>query len=377
MRFSDIPAHEHVKERLRRMVEEDRIPHALLLEGPEGIGKLAMARAFAQYLHCERRTPEGDACGECQSCRWHQTFNHIDTSYVFPVVKPEGGGDAPVSDDFIQEWRDFASDRVYMDLQAWTATFTKKNAQTMTYVTEANALIHKLAFTSHVTRYRVVIWWLPERMNEETSNKLLKLLEEPYPDTIFILASNRPEDLLPTIYSRVQRIEMKRLPAGTIADILESRHGVDRGQAMAIAHIAEGSMLSALNNLHVSKESSKFLDIFISLMRLAYQRNVKELREWANELAALGREPELRFYDYAMRLLRENFVYNFNVPQISYLNPAEAQFSSRFARFINERNVETLMRVFNDARTDIAGNANGKIVNLDVAIKVIMLLIQK
>lgn len=377
MKFSEIPGHEQVKSRLRKMALSDKLPHAILLEGPEGAGKMALARAFAQYIHCEHPDPAGDACGRCHSCRLHEVMNHIDTQYVFPVVKLEGMNSAPVSDDFRQQWVDYLKDRIYMDFQAWTALFGKKNAQPITYVTESSALLHRLSFTSHVSRYKIVLWWLPERMNEEAANKLLKMIEEPFDDTIFIMVSDRPRDILPTIYSRVQRIQVKRLPDETVARYLTANYDITDSDAMAVAHIAEGNVVKALEVMDRSKETAEFFDMFVKLMRLAYQKNVAELRQWGDDLASMGRDREMRFYEYAMRMVRENFVYNFNVPEINYMTSTEEQFSVRFARFITVDNVERIIDVFDRARTDIAGNANGKIVNLDVAIKVIMLLLPK
>lgn len=377
MKFSEIPGHETVKQRLRQMALSGKLPHAILLEGPAGVGKMALARAFAQYIHCEHPDPNGDACGRCHSCRLHEAMNHIDTQYVFPVVKTDGMNSNPISDDFRDQWVEYLKDRIYMDYQGWTALFGKKNAQLLTYVTESSALLHRLSFTSHVSRYKIVMWWLPEKMNEEAANKLLKMIEEPFDDTIFIMVSDRPRDILPTIYSRVQRIPVKRLPDETVARYLCDNYEISEADALAAAHIAEGNVVKAMEVLNQSKETALFFDMFVKLMRLAYQKNVAELRRWSDDLAALGRDCEIRFYDYAMRMVRENFVYNFNVPEISYMTSTEEQFSVRFARFITVDNVELIIRVFDRARTDIAGNANGKIVNLDVTIKIIMLLLPK
>lgn len=377
MKFSEIPGHETVKQRLRQMALSGKLPHAILLEGPAGVGKMALARAFAQYIHCEHPDPNGDACGRCHSCRLHEAMNHIDTQYVFPVVKTDGMNSNPISDDFRDQWVEYLKDRIYMDYQGWTALFGKKNAQLLTYVTESSALLHRLSFTSHVSRYKIVVWWLPEKMNEEAANKLLKMIEEPFDDTIFIMVSDRPRDILPTIYSRVQRIPVKRLPDETVARYLCDNYEISEADALAAAHIAEGNVVKAMEVLNQSKETALFFDMFVKLMRLAYQKNVAELRRWSDDLAALGRDCEIRFYDYAMRMVRENFVYNFNVPEISYMTSTEEQFSVRFARFITVDNVERIIRVFDRARTDIAGNANGKIVNLDVTIKIIMLLLPK
>lgn len=373
MKFKEIPGNEICKQRLIDMVDNDRIPHALLLEGPEGIGKLAMARAMAQYIHCTNKQ-SGDSCGECAACRQHQALNHIDTFYVFPVVKLDKMNTPPISDDFLAEWKEFLADGMYADINKWATFFNKKNSHPVTYVTESASLLHKLSFTTHTSRYKVIVWWLPERMNEEASNKLLKMIEEPFPDTLFIMVSNNPKAILPTIYSRVQRIEMRRLSDADVAGILESTHSIDPTDAMSIAHISDGNMINAYANIQNDNDANEFFDFFVTLMRLAYQRKIKDLREWSSDLTALGRERELSFYEYAIRLIRENFIFNFNTPDLNYMNRKESGFSTNFARFITERNVEKLIEVFNKARIDIAGNANGKVVNLDVAIKVILLL---
>lgn len=375
MKFSDIPAHDEVKQRLREMVNNDRIPHALILEGVAGIGKLAMARAMAQYIHCTNRTSDGDSCGQCASCRQHEALNHIDTIYVFPVVKTEKfRNTAPTSDDFMDQWRDYLQDRTFMDYELWADGFGKKNAKPSNYVTESSSLIHKLSLTSHSSRYKVVIWWLPELMNEDTANKLLKLIEEPAKDSIILMVSNNSRAILPTIYSRLQRIEMRHYSDEIVADYICRNRGLNHADSMAIAHISGGSISNALANAAGSEGDNKMLATFIQLMRLAYQRNIAQLREWANTLASQSREQQCRFYEYCSRLMRENFVYNLNVSELNYLNTEEQKFSANFARFITERNVEKLIEVFDNAAHHIYGYANGKIVNLDVAIKVILLL---
>lgn len=374
MKFIDIPGHEDVKRRLREMVDSDRIPHALILEGAEGIGKFSLARAFVQYLHCTNRTPDGEPCGHCPSCLQHQSFNHVDTYFVFPVVKLDKMTSAPVSDMFIDSWRDFIKNRLYLDSEEWAATFDKKNARPTTYVTESSELLHKLSLTAVTAKYKVVLWWLPELMVPEAANKLLKIIEEPFSDTIFVLVSDKPREILPTVYSRLQRLACRPLPDETIAAELMRRHAITPDEAAGLAHISKGNMIVAERNTQESDLADAAFERFKSLMRLAYQRKVRDLRQWANELAADGREKEVRFYEYAIRMLRENFIYNFRIPELIYLNNSEEQFSTNFSRFITERNVEKLMETFEKAKNEIAGNCNGKIVNFDVAIKVILLL---
>ena len=378
MFFKDIPAHENIKNRLRSFAFTGKIPHALLFEGTPGVGKFATARAFAQYIHCTGRSAsDEDSCGECPSCIQHQNMGHIDTIYVFPVLKTDSLT-KPTSDDYLTEWVEYIKGRKYMDFDAWTKAIErdKKNPQPIAYVNESAALLHKLSFASHSSKFKIVLWWLPEKMNTEAANKLLKLLEEPWEDTLFILVSDKPEDILPTISSRLQKISFSRLSDSTVAGILENEAGVSPESSLSVAHCADGSVSTALKNLGNLGDEGIYLERFISLMRLAYQRKIAELRKWSEDLTALGREKEIRFYEYCSRLIRENFIFNFKLPQLNYLSLSESQFSVNFARFINERNVEKLIEVFDKARIDISGNGNGKIINFDVAIKVILLLKQ-
>lgn len=371
MRFSDITGQDSIKQRLRAMVDDDRIPHALLLQGPSGVGKFMLARAFAQYIHCEHRT-DGEPCGKCGPCLQHQSFNHIDTIYSFPVIKRKSG--TAVSDDYMAEWREFVADSPYMDFSLWQQSLGKAEAQPVIYVDESINLLRKLNFTAHGSRYKVVLLWLPERMNEQCANKLLKLIEEPFADTRIVMVSNDPGQILPTIYSRVQRIEVKRLPDETLARHLVENHSLDKADAIAVAHIANGSVLEAMRQLTLTTEQTEHLELFKRMMRLAYARDVKGMKEWSNEVAELKREGVIRFLGYCQRLVRENFVYNLRIPQISYLNRHEAEFSQRFARFINTRNVERIVDQLDQAIVDVGGNANPKIVLFDLAVKMIILI---
>jgi len=374
MKFNDIPGHDEAKNRLRLMADTDRLPNALLIEGPTGTGKMALARAFVQYIHCTARTPDGEPCGRCPACLQHQTFNHIDTLYVFPVVKSEKAKTAPVSDDFIDHWRGFIDENMYLSPEAWAETISKKKARPTFYVPQASELIHRLSLTATASRYKCVILWQPEVMPATVANKILKLIEEPFADTKFIMISERPADILPTIYSRLQRVALRRLPDEIVSSQLQRLHSLPAAEADALAHIAEGDMITASQLVNQSATRHEYLERFMTLMRRAYQRDVAGLRVWANDLAATARDREIHFYEYAIRMMRENFVFNLKVPAITYLNLDEQNFSTNFARFITHRNVERLIAQFERAITDIAGNGNGKIINFDLAIKVIMLI---
>lgn len=374
MRFRDIPGHEDVKERLRAMADERRVPHALLLEGPVGSAKFMLIRALAQYIHCENHTPDGDSCGKCPSCLQHQTFNHIDTIYSFPVIKK--AGKSTISNDCFGEFKNFISDSPYMDIEKWIAMLGNINSQPVIYVEEGAELIRRLNFTARQSLFKIVLLWLPERLKEETANKLLKLIEEPHPDTIFLMSSDNSRAILPTIYSRVQRITVSRYSDDEIKHFLTASYPVSETDAETLARLSSGNVIEALSLVDISRMRQQFLDYFIELMRKAYQRKIGLLRQWSNDVAALGREQIIKFLDYASRLIRENFILNLHVDQLNYLTEDERKFSVNFARFINERNVLKMFEVLNKAREDIAGNANPKIVLFDLAVKTILLIKQ-
>lgn len=370
MRFCDIPGHDDVKNRLREMVDDNRIPHAILLEGPEGTAKFAMARAMAQYIHCSNRH-DGDSCGTCPSCIQHQAMQHIDTLYSFPVVKIKSK--PTVSDDWRQEFIQFVEKHPWMDFDGWMEALESPNTLPSIYVEEGAELSRRLSFTAHSARYKVVLLWLPERMEAATANKLLKLIEEPFADTLFIMTSDSPGMVLPTVYSRLQRVPVKRYTDEVVARYLASS-GFDSETAANAAVLAEGNLNQALKMARRGSEPDPRLELFMQLMRLAYRKDIAGLKAWSQKVGAEKREPLSKFLDFCLRMLRENFITNFHRPELNLVTTAEAAFAANFAKFVNERNVLKFAEAFTDARNDITNNANGKIVMFDLAVTVVLIL---
>ncbi|MDE6557078.1 MAG: DNA polymerase III subunit delta, partial [Duncaniella sp.] len=226
MTFSEIPSHDREKRHLKEMVASGRVAHALLIHGPAGVGKFMLGRALAQRLHCLSPTADGDACGKCPSCRQHASFNHVDMLYVFPVVKREGGKPT-VSDDYAAEFHKFVESHPFMDFDAWVETFDRRNAQPMIYVDESDLLADRMAVTPTISPYKIALIWLPERLRDEAANKLLKLIEEPFAGTIFILVSDDAAAVMPTIRSRCRPVEGTRLRDETIAGWLSENRRID------------------------------------------------------------------------------------------------------------------------------------------------------
>ena len=374
MYFKDIIGQETVKQRLRLEVREGRVPHAQLFAGPEGTGALPLAIAYARFLLCTRRGEE-DACGTCPSCVKLNKLAHPDLHFVFPVVKRKGGGDT-VSDDYIREWRELAISTPYFGMNHWLDAMGAENQQAQIFVKESDELVRKLSLKSSEGGYKVVIIWLPEKMKVECANKLLKLLEEPPAQTVFLLVSEEPDRILPTLLSRTQRINVPRLEDVEIAEALKVRFGLQDTDAAETARLAEGSYLQALEIIHLSEDTQLFFGLFVSLMRLAYQRKVKEMREWSDTVAAMGRERQKDFLTYCQRMVRESFVSNFHRKEMNYMNREEENFTIRFAPFINERNVMGITDELAEAQTHIEQNVNPRMVFFDFALKMIVLLIQ-
>ena len=374
MYFKDIIGQETVKQRLQLEVREGRVPHAQLFAGPEGTGALPLAIAYARFLLCTRRGEE-DACGTCPSCVKLNKLAHPDLHFVFPVVKRKGGGDT-VSDDYIREWRELAISTPYFGMNHWLDAMGAENQQAQIFVKESDELVRKLSLKSSEGGYKVVIIWLPEKMKVECANKLLKLLEEPPAQTVFLLVSEEPDRILPTILSRTQRINVPRLEDAEIAEALKARFGLQDTDAAETARLAKGSYLQALEIIHLSEDTQLFFGLFVSLMRLAYQRKVKEMREWSDTVAAMGRERQKDFLTYCQRMVRESFVSNFHRKEMNYMNREEENFTIRFAPFINERNVMGITDELAEAQTHIEQNVNPRMVFFDFALKMIVLLIQ-
>ena len=385
MQFKDIIGQTAVKQRLIQSVAEGRVPHAQLLAGPSGVGKLQLAIAYAQYLNCPNRT-EQDSCGVCPTCLQYQHLQHPDLHFVFPIVKDKDKK-CDVCDDVVDKFRNLVLSEGYFDLDDWYKALEVETKQGMIYEKESSEILRKLSLKAFGSGYKVMIIWQPEKMNETCANKLLKLLEEPPAQTVFLLVSEHPEQLLVTILSRTQQICVPRLPESEIAQALQERLMVSPDAAADYAHIANGSYLVAKRLTEAKEETTKEFDAFVALMRNAYTvgeikdsqkkfEALQYLRKWSLDMAdaKVGRERQKRFLQYAQRQVRENYIYNLQHPEINYQTSAERAFSTRFAPFINNANVEAIMNELAKAERQIEQNGNAKMIFFDLCLQMIVLV---
>ena len=375
MLFREIIGQEATKEQLRRAVREGRIPHAQLFSGISGIGKLQLALAYAQYLNCPNRTSE-DSCGTCPTCLQFEHLQHPDLHFVFPIV-----GSDETCDAFLDQWRAIILNKHYFDLEDWHKALGVETKQSMIYEKESGEILRKLSLKPYGNGYKVMIIWQPEKMNITTSNKLLKILEEPSEKTVFILVSEHPEMLLATIQSRVQAVRVPRLDVKTISAALQHR-GIDATRATDIARIANGSYLAALKKSDESEENQQELRDFIALFRDAYTvgvlrdphkkfESLKRLRQWSMDMAdsKVGRERQKHFLQYAQQQVRENYIRNMAQSELNYQMESEREFSVKFAPFIHNGNVEAIMNQLDLAERQIEQNGNAKMIFFDLCLQ--------
>ena len=384
MKFSEVIGQEEIWARLMDMTEKGHIPHALLFCGPKGCGKMAVALAFASFLMGERdeaNLEPGMSLTDEQrrASAMLRKWEHPDLHFTFPTIKSAkmSSDHNPTSDDYAKEWRELLTKGPYFQINDWLAMMGDSNKQAIITGEESDRLAHKLNFKSTLGGYKISIIWLPERMNLTSANKILKLLEEPPAKTIFIMVSEEPEQIIETIRSRTQRIDFKKIEDEKLEEALIKRRGLEQETAHRIARIAHGSWNAALEELDAGNENRQHLDMFIMLMRLAYMRNIHDLKKWSEVVATFGREKQKRMLDYFCHMLRESFIYNFRQQDLTYMTQDEEDFAKNFARFINEANIVDIFNLFDECKRFIGQNANAKIVFFDMALKIIVLLIRK
>ncbi len=378
MTFQEVIGQKDAKERLRMLVQENRVPHAMLFCGPQGCGKMALAMAFASYLLCANKEND-DSCGHCPQCAMTRKWSHPDLHFTYPVIKAAGTSSdyKPVSDDFAREWHRLLDESPYFTIDHWLREIGAANQQAIITVRESDEISRKLSLKSSQGGYKVSLIWLPERMNEASANKLLKLIEEPPSQTVFLLVSEEPVLLLETIRSRTQRFDMRAIDTPAIEQSLIKLRGIAEEQAHRIARVADGSWTKALDLLSAENEERGFLEMFIKMNRQSFERNIRGMRNWSDDAYELGRERQRRMLKYFLRMIRESFMYNFRIPELNYMTEEEENFVRRFAPYVNEANIIEMSDLMAEGIRDIGQNANARIVFFDTALRMTRLLRSK
>jgi len=373
MQFRQVVGQQEIKERLIKSVKEGRISHAQLFLGPEGSGNMAMAIAYAQYICCENRN-DNDSCGTCPSCRKYEKLEHPDLHFVYPVATTKAVTKDPISDDFIKLWREIVLQNSYLSETMWYDQIGMENKQGQIGKSESEIIIRKLSMKSYEADYKVMIIWLPEKMNITCANKLLKMIEEPPAKTLFFLVAQNSELIIQTILSRTQLVKFPKIDSESMAEGVKLHYNLNDGDVEDVIHLANGSFLRASQIIGEDEDNRFNYEQFVALMRLSYSRKIIDLIRWAEKMATIGREKQKNFLSYALRLVRENFVMNYQHPEMIFMTRQENQFSEKFSPFIQEWNIHAITEELNKAYMHVERNGNGKVILLDFALKLVKLI---
>ena len=369
MTFAEIPNQAAVKKLLRQSVQRQHVAHAQLFRGQEGGAALALALAYAQFLNCEARAADAeDSCGHCQACIKTAKLAHPDLNFIVPVTTTKTVAKDAVSSKFMAEWRAFVLDNPYQGLNDWMQHIGAENKQGNISKDEAVQILKLVSLKAFEARFKIVILWLPELMHPAAANAVLKLLEEPPPATIFLLVAHAPEQLMPTIISRVQPVVVRPFSEDDITAYLRDEYQVPEAKARQVAQLAEGSLGAALASRDANADHDYF-EFFTKWMRLSFGQKAADILKLSEEFQKLGRENQKEMLAYSLGLLRKVLLFGIDPKFVPHMANGEQQFVAGFAKFVTPRNADLLTKELTDAHYHIERNANAKMVFVDSSLR--------
>ncbi len=382
MLFKEIIGQENIKNHLVQTVKDGRISHAQLFIAPKGSGALPLAIAYAQYILCHNKNAENNTGDDGCNLKFEK-LAHPDLHFAFPVAANDKVKKHPISNLFLEEWRDFIKNTPYGSLFNWYQKLGIENKQGQIGVDEAEDIVKKLVLKSYEGGYKVMIIWMAEKMNISASNKLLKLIEEPPENTLFLLIAENEEQIIKTILSRCQVLHIKSLSEADIRDNLIQKYKVTEYDAVKIAHQSNGDWNKALRSLNQNDNEDVFERWFITWVRSAFRAKgnasvIQDLITWSDEIAKTGRESQKRFLHYCSDFFRQAMLTNYKADNLVFFESQTTDFDiHKFAPFVHGGNIEDIQNALDDAIYHIERNGNAKIVLLDLSMQLTRYLHQK
>lgn len=382
MLFSEVLGQKHIKSHLSTSVDNGRIAHAQLFVGPEGSGTLPMALAYARYILCDNKNGENSGGSEACNLKF-KSFSHPDLHFAFPVTTSDKVKSKPVSNFYLEEWRQLLKQQPYGNLFDWYRLLGVDNKQGQIGVDEATEIVKSLSLKSYEGGYKVMIIWMAEKMNSSCANKLLKLIEEPPEKTIFILIAENEEKIINTIRSRCQILNFPPLPESIIADGLVKQYHLEQSVAIKIAHQSNGNYNKACDLVYQDSEDIQFEKWFVVWVRSAFKAKgnkaaIHDLISWSEEIAKTGRETQKKFLNFCLKYFRQALLLNYHTDSLVYIEPKTENFElGKFAPFVHENNVIEISKELENAIYHIERNGNSKIILTDLSIKLTRLLHKK
>ena len=380
MLFNQLQGQQKSKQLLMQMVREERVPHAQLFLGSHGSGNLALALGFAQFISCTNKQQD-DSCGKCLSCVKHLKFTHPDLHFVFPVATTPSVKAKPISKNFLTEWRALLKENAYFSLFDWIKYIGVENKQGFISVEESTHIVKDLSLKPYESETKIMLIWMPEKMNVQAANKLLKIIEEPPHKTLFLLVAESEENMLATVLSRTQLFKVPRYSDAEVTEYLINR-GVTEEKAQMISALVEGNINEALKLAEQSQDAEENSLHFVKWMRLCFSalqvKDIDKLVQWSETMAKAGRENQKSFLLYASNVMRDALLKNYGVTAIMKMNISGQNFTmENFAPFIHAENCMEIIEELNMAQLHIERNANPKILFLDASFKIARLLHKK
>jgi len=367
MQFKQIVGQDAIKQRLITSVKENRVSHAQLFLGPGGSGSLPLAVAYAQYLSCENKL-EDDSCGECSSCRKYQKLMHPDLHFSYPFFAKHKD-DTAIS--FIEQWRDAFIANPYLSLDTWRGYLDAENKQANINIAECHQIIKKLSFKPFESPYKILILWLPEYLDKE-GNALLKIIEEPQPNTLFLLVAQNQDQILNTILSRTQLIKIPPLGFDDIKDHLINQHNQTVDAATEIAYLSNGSLTEALTMLEYDNKG--YHGQFVQWLRLCFANKGLEVMSFVDQASKMGRENQKNFLRYGINFLRECCLLLSGAGSLVHLPAHELETAQKMTNVMNVPEAQAIVTELEKAHYHVERNGNPKILFLDVSLQIIKIL---
>jgi len=367
MLFKDIIGLEHIKKQLTQARQNQQVAHAQLFFGKEGGSQLAIAWAYATYLHCQN-PQENDACGKCSSCRKMQKLIHPDMHWVFPVGNTPKVSKA-TSMNFLEEWRKVMLENPFLELLFWQQQAGIEDKQVQISVEESRRIVSGVVQKPYEGSHKIFLIWLPEKMNVSAANAILKVLEEPNLSTIFLMVSNKVENLLATIRSRVQGVQILPYNEEEVTDTLKMRFQVPEEQAKKAAFLAESNVNQAYL---ISKGSADIpLEFFRNWLLASFQNKIPDLVKYTDEFAKFSKEEQKNLLHYGLKICREVLVWTQGGEELLRIDGKEKEFVQKLAQVFPWKRASTFYRYFNEAYAQLLRNANAKIIFLDISLKML------
>ncbi|WNJ15994.1 DNA polymerase III subunit delta' [Pontibacter sp. G13] len=359
MKFSDIIGQAEAKQKILDSIHNDRLAHALLLTGPEGVGQMAMAHAIAQYVNCHNPS-ETDSCGKCPSCLKIQKGVHPDFKYVLPIISKTTGGKRQLTADFFDGFREHFFQDPYYPFGSWQAHLGGDNKQLFISVHEIRELKKGIYLKSFEANYKVVIIWNAERINVEGANAFLKLLEEPPERTLILMTCSDPGKLLTTINSRCQRIQMGRLSPMEVQHYLVQYKGMEAVSAQEIASIAEGSIGNASE--YLNDHQSAIREIYTEWLRAAFVGDFQKIQAQVERIIKESKEFQKLFLKISIKKMRDSLLFHLGTTKLALVTREERAFQEKFATYVDLDKVDRITAEMESSLRKISGNAQAKMV---------------